>query len=30
MKQIQFNPLTWALWIGLYGAPPPISYVEVG
>jgi hypothetical protein len=30
MKPIRFNPLTWSIWIGLYGAPPPISYVEVG
>jgi hypothetical protein len=27
---IRFHPLTWALWIGLYGKAPTVSYVEVG
>lgn len=29
-KPIRFHPLTWAIWIGLYGKPPQVSYVEVG
>jgi hypothetical protein len=30
MSPIPFHPLTWAIWCGLYGGPPPVSYVEVG
>ena len=28
-KPIRFHPLTWAIWIGLYGERQ-VSYVEVG
>jgi hypothetical protein len=30
MPPIRFHPLTWTLWIALYGKPPQVSYVEVG